>query len=299
MEALRVAVISPSGTIEQRFIDQAIDKAKSLSLDVVLTTNHRLGPQPFLNGTKHERLNELICAERSEALAIWCARGGCGAVELWHDYQEGIYQDRCAPLIGYSDITIYHFMRYYRAGRIGIHGPLFLDLLKSEVSLEPIEILLKKKAEKLIYPALKSLNHFLTGFIEGPLIPMNLASLQSIIGCFDPKFFQGKILGIEDVNEPPYKVFRALLQLKNAGILAGLKALLLGHFSEGRSQIISHAIMLMDELGIPLFDWPVFGHDQPNWPLLFGAKTSIRKVDEPFFTLNYDEQYDHIPIERA
>ena len=189
---IKVALVSPSGVIDQSQLDLALAKATSLGLKIVYETKNKSCEIGFLNGSKNERLLELSNAEQLSADAIWCVRGGFGAIELWNEYQKDLYQNHQAVLVGYSDITLYHFMRFYRGGRIGIHGPIFLDLLKGPNFLEALELLINKKAERLIYPALKSLNHFLANKITGELIVMNLASLQSIIGCFETNFFQNK-----------------------------------------------------------------------------------------------------------
>lgn len=298
MNQIKIALVSPSSTFAQENLARAINRANELGFTIVASTKARAGRPQFLNGVAEERLAELITAEKLNVDGIWCARGGCGAIELWANYHESIYESGSAPLIGYSDITVLHFMRFYRAGRIGIHGPVVLELIEGNSShLEALGLLLKKHAEQLIYPALKSLNHGWAHTITGEFLPMNLASLQSIIGCFDAEFLHGKILALEDINEPHYKVFRAMLQLKNARMLAGLKALVLGYLGDDREAIIAETILpVANESGIPVFDWPIFGHARPNWPLLFGAKATITKIDDHFFTLAYNEQHDHTPI---
>ena len=66
---------------------------------------------------------------------------------------------------------------------------------------------------------------------------------------------------------------------------------------DDREQIINEILKpLAKDLAIPLFDWPVFGHAKPNWPLLFGADISICQVNDEFFTLSYNQQHDHQPI---
>ena len=298
MTTLRIALVSPSGFIDKDTLAMAKDRALGFGIDVMSSSKDRQRSHSFLNGSRNERLEELCHAESLSADGIWCTRGGCGALELWKDYEGHIYQDKGAPLIGYSDITIYHLMRFIRAKRIGIHGPVLTDLLvDGHRIMEPLDLLLKKRAEKLSYPTMRSLNHFLKKRIEGELLVMNLSSLQSLMGCFDNTMMHGKILAIEDVNEPHYRLFRALLHLKHAGALTGLKALILGHFGKDRSDFIKDtAIPLADELGIPLFDWAIFGHEKPNWPLLFGAKSSICSINDSFYTLSYLEQHDHTPI---
>ncbi len=298
MKPLQIALVSPGSTFEPEKITEAVAKAEQLGIEIIKTSECRRGFPSFVNGTKEERLHELVLAEKTAADAIWCTRGGCGAIELWHTYEKDFYQSCKLPMIGYSDITILHFLRFYRGQRIGIHGPVFFDVLfDHEASIKTLALLINKQAQTIIYPPLKPLNRFVKDRFSGELMIMNLMSLQSILGAIDHNFFHGKILALEDVNEPHYKIFRALYQLKNIGALAGLKALVLGHFGADRKNIVDETITpLASELGLPLFDWPIFGHELPNWPLLFGAKSTINKVDGHFFTLAYNEQHDHEAI---
>lgn len=297
MSTLKIALVSPSGTFDMEMLEQSLKTAGQLEIDVISLSTPRSGKPSFLNGHKAERLEELYMAEKLPVDAIWCTRGGCGAMELWHDYRD--IASKGPPLIGYSDGTIVHFLRSYRAQRIGIHGPIFFDLKDPErANCAQIKLLIDKKAEQLVYPPLRSLSHCLFDTIAGELIVMNLISLQSLTGSFNPQFLQRKILALEEINEPHYKVFRALQQLKNAGCLFGMKALVVGHFNQDRAQIIEQTLMpLSEELGIPLFDWPIFGHEKPNWPLLFGAHATITRIDENIFTLSYNEQHDHTLVE--
>ena len=285
MERLKIAVVAPSGTFTDDNAELAYEKAQELNVRVIMKTAVRLGLPRFLNGSKAERLKELLAAESLDADAIWCARGGCGAITLWHDYLSEYYLTKHAPLIGYSDATILHFLRFYHAKRIGIHGPGFFEILKDyHASIEVLEILLRKQAGSITYPALKPLNNFLAIKLSGELVVMNLDCLEAIIGGFDTAFFRGKILALEDVNEPHYKVFEAVYHLKNVFALSGLRAILVGHFGKDRDMIIEETFKpLANEQAIPLFDWPIFGHELPDWPLLFGAQSTIRKIDENYF----------------
>jgi muramoyltetrapeptide carboxypeptidase len=292
---LKIALVSPSSPFEPQKFYEAVHNASNFKLDIISESLVRHNKPGFLNGTKKERLKELFEAERLGADALWCTRGGFGALELWHDYNPEFYANKTEPLIGYSDATILHFMRFYRAGRIGIHGPMFLDFCDQ---IGALRLLIENKAQQIYYPPLRRLNYFLPTHITGSLVVMNLISLQSLVGSFDPSFLRGKILALEEVKEPAYKIFRALWQLKNSGALVGLKALLIGHMPDDRAQIIQEIFMpLAQDLAIPLFDWPVFGHEKPNWPLLFGARISIRHVNEAYFTLSYNEQLNHQPIQ--
>lgn len=289
MTSLSVSLVSPSSSFDNQLLKDSLRLASTLGIKIVSATETRLGQPAFINGTKGERLAELLDADQQATDAIWCVRGGCGAIELIHDYVNIPVQGPI--LIGYSDSTVLHFLRFYRSQRLGIHGPIFFELSNTErACFDQIRLLVKDRAEQLVYPPLKALNNIIFDQISGPLLPMNLTSLQSLIGCFDPGFLHGKIVAIEDINEPAYKVWRTVQHLKNAQVLFGLKALVIGHFNLDRAELVEHTFKpLAHDLGIPLFDWPIFGHDQPNWPLLFGARGMISRVDGHIFTWTYLE----------
>lgn len=295
---MKIILVAPSGSFTSAQLEEALVKAKTLGLEIIKSTQERVTVPAFLNGSKNERSEELLAAEGIVADGIWCIRGGCGALELWQNYPRESYQASSIPLIGYSDATVLHFIRFYRAKRIGIHGPIFLDLRHEPHNwIEVLRLLVEKKAEVLSYPSLKSLNHFVFEKIHGELLVMNLASLESLLGLFDISFLRGKILALEEINESPFRIFRSLVHLKNTGALSGLKGMVIGHLGGDRQTVIEEIFLpLANELGIPLFDWPIFGHEKPNWPLLFGAKCTISKIDNHFFTLAYDEQHDHEAI---
>lgn len=294
---MKIALIAPSATFDYSLLEEALDfAALNNKIEIWQSSEPKLGCPSFLNGSKIERMAEIIAAQKSDVDAIWCIKGGVGALELWHEHNK--FLKNSAPFVGYSDNCIIHFLRFYFGSSIGIHGPVFLDLKDpSRANFSQIEFLLNKEAQKLVYPPLKALNKILFEEMQGEIIPMNLITLQSLIGCFDYKFLQGKILCLEEINEPHYRVFRALQHLKNASCLAGVKALVVGQFNQDRQEIIEDCFKpLAQELGIPLFDWPIFGHEKPNWPLLFGAKASIAKVDKDIYSLKYLEQWNHDAI---
>ena len=68
------------------------------------------------------------------------------------------------------------------------------------------------------------------GRAEGILLGGNLTVLSSLVGTPHLPSFAGAILLLEDVGERPYRLDRALTQLRSAGALTGLRGLALGAF---------------------------------------------------------------------
>jgi muramoyltetrapeptide carboxypeptidase len=95
---------------------------------------------------------------------------------------------------------------------------------------------------------------------------------------------RGHILFLEDVGEVPYRVDRLLVQLRDAGVLAGVSGLALGRFSETPSDQSAEVESLLcefaEELGVPaVIDLPI-GHVEHNWTLPIGVRARL-DADHP------------------
>ncbi len=94
------------------------------------------------------------------------------------------------------------------------------------------------------------------------------------------------ILFIEDVSEPIYAVERMLYRLHLQGVLAKVKGILVGQFTEWKADR-NHESMydMMHErfeewgVGCPVaFDFPV-GHNDRNVPLIEGVEVCLQVED--------------------
>ena len=96
-----------------------------------------------------------------------------------------------------------------------------------------------------------------------------------------PKVRNG-ILFLEDVNEHPYRIERALLQLHQAGVLKQQKAIVLGSFSEYRKSpldrgytlktVIAHLRSLTE---VPILTGLPFGHVPTKVCLPVGRQVTL------------------------
>ncbi|MEK6706476.1 MAG: hypothetical protein AABZ06_11890, partial [Bdellovibrionota bacterium] len=129
--------------------------------------------------------------------------------------------------------------------------------------------------------------------IEGVLVGGNLSVLASLVGTPFAVATMRKILFIEDVDEPLYRIDRMASQLADSGSMRGLRALVLGNFLNCkdivsvaqdkplRRKLDERKIIpqifgrLADRYGIPLLYHLPVGHGPGQYPLPLGATYRI------------------------
>jgi muramoyltetrapeptide carboxypeptidase len=114
-------------------------------------------------------------------------------------------------------------------------------------------------------------------------------------GSVSEQDYKDKILFLEDVGEYFYSLDRMILSFKRAGILAGLKGLIIGGFTDLKDNeipfgqtaeeiIMSH----IKEYDFPVcFNFPA-GHIEDNRALIFGRE-AILSVDGQKVILEYSD----------
>ncbi len=87
------------------------------------------------------------------------------------------------------------------------------------------------------------------------------------------------MLFLEDINEPPYRVERMLIQLRQAGVLGAQRAIVLGDFSNYRVTDYDNGYdmdavvaYLRDQLPVPVLTGLPFGHCARKLTLPVGAR---------------------------
>lgn len=282
MEKITISLVSPCASIDKDILKKAHINLINYDYELDKDTIIRQGKPAFINGSKEERIKELIEHEESHKTdAIWCTRGGVGAIELIKDYKPAKKQ---SILIGFSDVTILHLHRFLYDKRVGLHAPVAHQAC-NELEFKILNSLLLKNS--VSYPKLSLVNNFCKTNVFGNLIVMNLSSLQSMLGAFDINIFKGAILAIEDNNIKHYQFYRAMHQLKNAGIFKNITGLIIGHIDNQREECLETIKDLSNIDNFALFDWPYFGHQSPNLALIFGGLVNIIKITDNEYELTY------------
>jgi len=204
--------------------------------------------------------------------------------------------------VGYSDITALLSSFLNKTGLITFHGPLFAsDFEKDRVDEYTensfLQILTGNAIIPYNYPNPYDYHCIKPGKTEGELVGGNLAILCGMLGTPYMPDLSGRILFIEDVGEPLYKIDRMIMQLKLAGVFEKISGLLFAEFSSvqksdnGETNLLTALDIiqeLAEELKTPVgYGFPA-GHSEQKATLPYGIKYFYNSQD---FQLQISEEY--------
>lgn len=294
-----VRLISPAGVIDPILIKKAGSCLKSWGLEVI-NGDYVSGIYGRYSGTPKQRLTDLQQAlDDLECSAIFCTRGGYGAIHLIDKLNFDKFISKPKWLIGYSDITMLH-ARLQMQGIASIHGGMARLLAEwyekiNKTTAEPAMMLHDMLFGKL--PSYIVEHHALNRFgqTKGQLWGGNLAILYSLRGTKYDYIPEGGILFIEDTGEKPYVVERMMYNLKLGGIFQKISGFVVGRFSDFEEDPLMKKTVyelisdIVAEYPIPVcFNFPV-GHVTHNLPLISGATVEF-DVSPDGVKLNYKQQ---------
>ncbi|MCB9730665.1 MAG: LD-carboxypeptidase [Deltaproteobacteria bacterium] len=282
-----VRVIAPSGPLHPDALDAGLARLAELGIAADWPAGWREGVMAadgHLAGSDEHRATQLRDAIVARPSAIWMARGGYGALRTLDAArrQGELFDGEPVPLWGFSDGTVL-LSAWDRAGWPGWHAPPMTQLPRLDD--ESIARVRATWHADHIAP-FEDLVTLAPGQAEGALAGGNLCMLASIVGTPWEARFEGRVVLLEEVGEPAYKVDRLFTQLRLSGAFDRAVALVLGDFSAlDATQSAAVAAFFAAEaktLGIPVVTNAPFGHDRRNAPLPFGEATGYRAlVDAP------------------
>lgn len=280
----RIALVAPSGILPNpAHVARAIANVQSLGWTPVLGENVA-ALHGYLAGTDEQRLADLNRALADETIdAVWCVRGGYGAMRLLPDIDYAALKANPRPVIGFSDITALHAAIHRECGIVSFHAPT----ARGELGDFSRDSLVRAVAEQNDSCGVAESGRVLReGRARGRLAGGNLALVSALMGTPYSVDFDGVILVLEDVGEAVYRVDRMLRQLVLSGALGQCVALVAGDFRpparepDVENRVIDEVIAeAADSAGIPCFAGAPFGHIPDQWTLPLGAMTEMDTSD--------------------
>jgi len=275
----RVALVAPAGPVSPERIETSVGRCLSLGLDPVVfpaaSARYR-----FLAGTDAERLADLQSAFDDLSIdAVWALRGGYGTIRILDRLDLARQRQDPIPFIGFSDNTTIH-VRHAQLGTVSFHGPHpGADFPpETEASFRRALFLGEAIGELPTREGDPEPRPLSGGRVEAPLVGGNLSLLASLCGTEWAARARGRILFLEDIGEPAYRVDRMLVQLDRAGVTDGVVGLAFGRFTAAADDahpIVDVLADFAERLGVPaVIDLP-FGHVEHNCTLPVGARACL------------------------
>lgn len=287
----RVAVVATSGPVPAARLDAGLAILRGWGLEVE-PGPHVLGADtdlPYLAATDAARAADLMAAWLDDGVAgVVCARGGYGAhrvVDLldW----DALAQARPKVLVGFSDITALHQAFAARLGLATLHAPVVTQLGACDDDAQD------HLRRTLLDPGTAvdladGLEPLVPGDAEGVLVGGNLAVLAAGAGGPAVMPAHGSIAFLEDVGEDPYRLDRMLTQLLGAGWFAGVRGVVLGHFTDCGPADEVRAVVAdrLGGLGVPVVAGAPFGHEASNRALALGVPALLNAAGTAAATLS-------------
>jgi len=274
-----VRVVAPSSPCDLQLLDaglQILRQRFGLEPRVRADVGARRG---YLAGDDARRAEEwLEAAADREARAIWAVRGGYGAMRLLPRFEPARLLHPPRWMVGFSDLTALH-SALNGAGLVTCHGPMVAQLAgATPEALDRLEEMLFGRRHGAPPPGVDGSATIRAGTASGALLGGSLTMLAHLCGTAWLPRLRGAVLFLEDVNERPYRLDRALTQLRISGALDGVRGVCVGDLvgcDDGDGTGAEAVRELVRALGVPSIEGLPCGHGPRNLALPLGSVVTL------------------------
>ena len=246
-----IAFVAPAGAVggDLSRIQSYAKQLESAGYKVRVTPGVEARRLRYLAGTDEERAAEVNAAFRDpEVRGVFAVRGGYGLTRIIDKLDYDALRKDPKVVTGFSDLTALHLACAAKARVVTFHSPLVLTSLDKTT---PDVAFANDAFRRAVFADRYSKHEFgypipvttdglkpaklVGGTARGRLVGGNLSLIVATMGtpyAIQPK---GNILFLEDVSEPPYRIDRYLSQLRLAGVLDQVAGVVLGQFTNEKS----------------------------------------------------------------
>lgn len=281
----RIALIAPASPYDPEQLSAGKQRLEEAGFEVTVGVDHR--PMGHLvAASAPQRLDELHAALADPSVkAVMAIRGGYGVMHLLDRVDWSLVARNPKILVGISDITPLLNGLVDRAATMALHGPVAVGL-GGRTDDESVDRLLAAMTVAEPLPPLTAEGDaeqycLSPGNARGRICGGNLSLIAATVGTPYQLRTMGRILLVEDVGEPPYRIDRLLTQLRLAGMLESVAALGFGEMlgceaadgvPYGLRDVVRDAVA---DLPLPVLWGLPFGHGSRNWAFPIGAQAVL------------------------
>lgn len=239
-----IMLVSCARNVELKVVQRIQRRLEAAGYRVVVP-DHIERQRGYLSGTDQHRAAELMSAFCDPAIdAIFPVTGGFGTTRLLDRLDYDAIQANPKIIIGFSDITGLHLAIAAKTNLVTFHAPNAdgawgrlegMDAYAQDSFWRCVSADQNRDAQGFEYqlppnhPPIKTLQ---PGVARAELVGGNLSLIAALMGTPYEIETSGRVLFIEDVHEPVYRIDRYLSQLKLGGKLSKPAAVIIGQFTD-------------------------------------------------------------------
>ncbi len=166
--------------------------------------------------------------------AIFCARGGYSAWRVVDELDHKLIRQHPKIFMGYSDITNLLLAISAKTGLVTFHGPMLVSFKdgSAPLSFDHLQKVLSGERLSTDLGAMEGVRVLRAGAGRGQLWGGNLYIFTSFLSTPRHLDTRGRVLFVEDVNEPYHKLETMFQHLRRSGLLEGISGLIVGEFTD-------------------------------------------------------------------
>ena len=281
-----VGIICPSSPITKEREAECIKVLEDMGYRVKVADNLTTNHGGFMAGdgkARGEGINRMFADP--EVDAIFCIRGGDGGTRAYQYIDLDVVRANPKIFVGYSDVTTMHLLFNQQADLVTFHGPMVSSNMVSGFDEETKKAFFDAINAEGTYefknPAGIPLQVMKEGKATGPVVGGNLSLLSASIGTPYEMDTKGKIIFLEEVEEPITKIEKWAYHLKNAGKFDECKGILLGQFTGITNKNmpsyteIECLSEILEDVNVPVMYHLESGHGEKIITLPFGASCTM------------------------
>lgn len=272
-----IGVVALSGPADPTKLAEGLAVLRSWGHPVELAPNldERTG---YLAGSDDARLGGLVDLLDRGVRCFVAARGGFGVTRLLNRLPWRRLRDDGVRFVGLSDLTA--VLNPLSRSVVQVHGPMVATGLARPANARRLEDLLRGRLTgRTLFrvPPSRVLRH---GSAEGTVLGGNLSMLVSLLGTPWEPDFTDRVVFLEEVAEPPYRLDRMLTHLGCSASFKNVKALICGslHACRPHAACLSRWSELVVEAtgsDVPVVVGLPFGHGASNLAFPIGARVEV------------------------
>lgn len=272
-----IGVVALSGPVDSVRLDAGVTALRSWGHPVELASNlrDRCGD---LAGSDDARLNGLVGLLDRGVRTLIAARGGYGATRLLDRLPWPRMRDERVRLVGFSDLTA--LLNPLSSATVQVHGPMAAAGLDRPGNARRLhDVLFGRLVGETLFqaPPAVVVRH---GRASGRSVGGNLSLLTSLMGTPWQPDFDDRVLFLEEVAEPPYRLDRMLTQLIGCGVLARVSAVVCGRLHRCRphracTERWTERFLAATDDAVPVVVGLPFGHGAVNLAFPIGDRVTV------------------------